>query len=206
MNPLFSLCYITAREGLSGRPLQSVLAEAILAGIGLIQIRERGADTRLLMDLAAPAIDRARGTSSHIVINDRLDVALALGAAGVHLGNHSLPAREVRVIAPRDFLMGVSCHSLEEARCAESAGADYILLGPVFETPSKLAYGPPLGLDQIRQATAQVKTPILALGGITLERVKPCLAAGAAGIAAIRLFQDAPYLAQRVAEIRAQFP
>jgi thiamine-phosphate pyrophosphorylase len=87
-----------------------------------------------------------------------------------------------------------------------SEAIPYILFGPVFETPSKRAYGPPLGLDQLRQVTAQVKTPILALGGITLERVNPCLVAGAAGIAAIRLFQDAPSVVQRVAEIRAQFP
>ncbi len=211
MHPAFRLCYITASlqagesSDLAASPLPALLTEAIRCGIDLIQVRQRFMETRPLMELAGPAIDSARGTSSRIVINDRLDVALALSAAGVHLGNHSLPAQAVRPIAPPDFLVGVSCHSFEDAQAAESAGVDYLLLGPVFETPSKPTYGPPLGLDRFRQIAAQVKTPTLALGGITLDRVKPCLDAGAAGIAAIRLFEDAPSLAGRVDELQAQF-
>lgn len=162
-------------------------------------------ETRPLMRLAEPAILRSRNGPSRIVINGRLDVALALGATGVHLGRDALPAECARAIAPVDFLVGVSCHSLEETRAAESAGADYLLLGPVFETPSKLAYGPPLGLRRFSQIVAQIKTPTLALGGITIERVKPCLEAGADGIAAIRLFEDAPSLARRVADLRTAF-
>ncbi|MGH9407374.1 MAG: thiamine phosphate synthase [Terriglobia bacterium] len=203
MHSLFRLCYITDGEVLSERSLDSVLAQAIDAGIDLIQLREKQMEVRALLGVASRALERAKGTNSRIVINDRVDAALALGAAGVHLGSHSLPALAVRAIAPPGFLVGVSCHSLEEAQTAELAGADYILFGPVYETPSKLAYGPPLGVERLAAAAARVKTPVLALGGITLERVKPCLAAGAAGIAAIRLFQDAPSLAQRVAEIRA---
>ncbi|MGH9354383.1 MAG: thiamine phosphate synthase, partial [Terriglobia bacterium] len=200
--------YITGRKDPGARSLPALLIVAIRCGIDLIQVRQKLMETRPLMRLAGPAIDSARGTKSRIVINDRLDVALALGAAGVHLGNHSLPAQAVHPVVPPGFLVGVSCHSLEDAEAAESAGADYLLLGPVFETPSKRAYGPPLGplgLDRFRQVTARVKTPVLALGGITLDRVKPCLDAGAAGIAAIRLFEDAPSLAGRVAELRAQF-
>lgn len=205
MRAPFRLCYITDRKDPGDPALLALLDEAISCGIDLIQIRQKFMETRSLMQLAGRAIDQARGASSRIVINDRLDVALALGAQGVHLGNHSLPARIVRALAPPDFLVGVSCHSLEEAEEAESAGADYLLLGPIFETPSKRAYGLPLGLDALRHVTSRVKTPTLALGGITLEHVKPCLDAGAAGIAAIRLFEDAPSLAARVAELRAQF-
>ena len=214
MRQAFRLCYITASlqtgesSAAPGSSLPALLAQAIGCGVALIQIRQKFMETRPLIDLAGPAIERARGTPSRIVINDRLDVALALGAAGVHLGNHSLPAQAVRPIVPPGFLVGVSCHSLEDAQAAESAGADYLLLGPVFETPSKRAYGPPLGplgLDLFRQIAAQVKTPTLALGGITLDRVKPCLDAGAAGIAAIRLFEDAPSLAGRVDELHSQF-
>jgi thiamine-phosphate pyrophosphorylase len=135
-----------------------------------------------------------------------LDVAVAAGAAGVHLGNQSLPASAVRAIVPPGFLVGVSCHSLEEAFAACSGGADYILLGPIFETPSKLAYGLPLGLEKLREATTRVKFPVLALGGITVERVKLCLEAGARGIAAIRIFQDCASIEERVRELRAQFP
>ena len=139
-----------------------------------------------------------------ILVNDRLDVALAASAGGVHLGGQSMPAGEVRKVAPRPFVVGVSCHSLAEAVAAESAGADYLLLGPVFETPSKLKYGPPLGLDELRKVTGQMRIPVLALGGITVERVQPCLEAGAAGIAGIRIFQDCKSIESLVWELRAQ--
>ena len=102
--------------------------------------------------------------------------------------------------------MGVSCHSLAEAGQAEAAGADYVLLGPIFETPSKMAFGPPLGLELLRAVTSRLKIPVLALGGVTAERVCACLDAGAAGIAGIRIFQDCISVVERVRELRAQFP
>jgi thiamine-phosphate pyrophosphorylase len=139
-----------------------------------------------------------------VLVNDRLDVALAAGAGGVHLGGQSMPVSAVRQVAPRPFVVGVSCHSLAEAIAAESAGADYLLLGPVFETPSKLQYGPPLGLDELRKVTGQIRTPVLALGGISVERVRPCLEAGAAGIAGIRIFQECKSIEALVCELRAQ--
>ena len=141
---------------------------------------------------------------ARVVVNDRLDVALAAGAGGVHLGGQSMPVAEVRKVAPRPFAVGVSCHSLAEAQAAESAGADYLLLGPVFATPSKLKYGPPLGLNELRKVTAQIRIPVLALGGITVERVGPCLEAGAAGIAGIRIFQDCESIPALIRELRAQ--
>ncbi len=140
---------------------------------------------------------------ARIVVNDRLDVALAAGSNGVHLGGPSMPVNVVRRIAPRPFVIGASCHSLAEAVAAESAGADYLVLGPIFETPSKLAYGAPLGLEKLRTVTSRVRIPVLALGGITLNRVLPCLEAGAAGIAGIRIFQDCESVAERVRELRA---
>ena len=140
-----------------------------------------------------------------VLVNDRLDVALAAGADGVHLGTHSMPVQVVRRVAPRPFVLGVSCHSLGEAQAAESGGADYLVLGPVFETPSKLEYGPPLGLEKLRIVTSRIRIPVLALGGITVERVRPCLEAGASGIAGIRIFQDCPSVQERVRELRAQF-
>ncbi len=157
------------------------------------------------MEVVRAAAESARGLTTRIVVNDRLDVALALGAAGVHLGTHSLPARLVRGMVPGNFLMGVSCHSLEEAQAAEADGADYLLLGPIYETPSKMQYGPPLGLDKLREVTARVHIPVLALGGINVDRVKPCLECGAAGIAGISLFQSCPSMDERVRELRAQF-
>jgi thiamine-phosphate pyrophosphorylase len=237
--PSFRLCYITDRKGLPVQPgsesraLAGRIQEAIRAGIDLVQIREKDLATRELMALVASALGGARGTPTRVVVNDRLDVALALGASGVHLGQESLPAKLVRGLVaqnslsaggtpalqpklvrgrpveaglvPMDFLMGVSCHSFEEARNAESAGADYVLLGPIFETPSKIAFGPPLGLDAISAVTSRLKIPVLALGGITVERVRACLDAGAAGIAGIRIFQDCDSLEARIRKLNALF-
>ncbi len=205
MHPSFQLSYITDRRSLRRSSLESFLCETIQAGVDLIQIREKDLSTREQISLAEQAVSCASGSASRIVVNDRLDVALSVGAAGVHLGHHSMPTRAVRAIAPPGFLIGVSCHSLEDAVAAESKGADYILFGPVFETPSKLPYGPPLGLQKLQEVTARVKGPVLALGGITLERVKPCLEAGARGIAGIRIFQDASSLTELMTELRAQF-
>ncbi len=222
------LCYITDRCQLKSVPLAVVIRETLRAGVDILQIREKDLSTRELLALVEEAVSAARefpsvmlasrplsgehssarfGTGSErarVLVNDRLDVALAAGAAGVHLGGQSMPVSTVRQLAPRPFVIGVSCHSLAEAIAAESAGADYLLLGPVFETPSKLKYGPPLGLDELRRVNAQVRVPVLALGGITVERVRPCLEAGAAGIAGIRIFQDCESIEARVRELRAQ--
>ena len=138
------------------------------------------------------------------MVNDRLDVALAAKAHGVHLGTRSMPADLVRRLAPREFVVGVSCHSLEEALAAQAAGADYILLGPIFATPSKLPYGPPLGLAKLREVTSQVSIPVFALGGITIDRVALCLENGAAGIAGIRIFQDCDSMEKLVRELRGE--
>lgn len=201
------LCYITDRHALEPKPLLPKIQQAIRAGIDLVQIREKDLPTRELAQLVSAALGAARGleAATRIVVNDRLDVALALDADGIHLGTQSLPANVARRIVPENFLVGVSCHSLEEALEAQSAGADYIVLGPIFETPSKIAFGPPLGLEKLREVTARVKLPVLALGGITVERVRPCLEAGATGIAGIRIFQDCDSLEARLRELRAQF-
>ncbi len=200
----FELCYITDRRALGPKPLPPFILEAVRAGVDLLQIREKDLDTRPLLELVKISVEYARETNTRVVVNDRLDVALALGASGVHLGTRSLPPRAVRDCVPEGFLVGVSCHSLEEARAAESSGADYILLGPVFETPSKIPYGPPLGLAKLQEVAAQVRVPLLALGGINVERVKLCLEAGAAGIAGISIFQNCSSLENRVRELRAE--
>lgn len=206
MSAAFQLCYVTERLSLKAQPLPTRILEAIRAGVNLVQIREPDLTTRELMKLVGTAVEAARGTGSRIVVNDRLDVALACGASGVHLGSRSMPPAAVRARVPKDFLLGGSCHSLEEALAAQSGGADYLLLGPIFATPSKLPYGPPLGLEKLREVTAKVKIPVLALGGITVQSVKACLEAGATGIAGIRIFQDCDSLQARVKELRGQFP
>ncbi len=205
MNPSLRLCYVTDRLALGAKPLLPLIQEAVRAEVDLIQIRERDLAARPMVELAQVAVDCARGTKTRVVVNDRLDVGLAVGASGVHLGTQSLPAQTVRRYVPVDFLIGVSCHSLAEALAAESAGANYIVLGPVFATPSKLRYGPPLGLSKLQEVAARVKIPLLALGGIAVERVKPCLVAGATGIAGISVFQGCESIHARVRELRAEF-
>ena len=195
------LCYITDWHALEPLPLLPRVLEAIRAGIDLVQVREKDLATRPLLALVQAAVEAARGTTTQVVVNDRLDVALAGGADGVHLGTQSMPARVVREHVPPGFLVGVSCHSLPDALAAEADGADYIVLGPVFETPSKLRYGPPLGLEKLREAAAQVKIPVLALGGITVARVPDCLSAGARGVAGIAIFQNCASVAERVREL-----
>jgi len=202
--PTFKLCYITDRLALGIRPLPATIQSAISAGLDLIQIREKDLDTRPLLELVQTAVASAHGSATRVLVNDRLDVALAAGAHGVHLGGQSMPAERARAALPADFQIGVSCHSAEDVWAAEQAGADYALLGPIFETPSKLRYGPPLGLGTLERALRGVKRmPVLALGGITVERAAECLAAGATGVAGISIFQECDSLAERIAALRA---
>jgi thiamine-phosphate pyrophosphorylase len=205
MSSAFRLCYITDRQALPPGELPRRIREAISAGVDLIQIREKDLATRDLVTLVQMAVEAARGSSTRIVVNDRLDIALALGAAGVHLGTQSLPADAARRIAPQGFLIGVSCHSLAEVETAQAARADYVVFGPVFETASKLQYGPPVGLEELRKAAVQASIPVLALGGLTLDRVQSCLDAGAAGVAGISIFQSCPSVEVRVRELRSRF-
>ena len=138
------------------------------------------------------AVSITRGNKTRLLVNDRADVARAAGADGVHLTAHSLPADVVRDICGPEFLIGVSTHSLAEAQAARGSGADFVVFGPVFETESKRAFGPPQGLAKLRKVTRQLDGfPVLAIGGITLENAAECFAAGASGIAGISLFNDA---------------
>jgi thiamine-phosphate pyrophosphorylase len=206
------LCYVTDRRGLSGTPGQATklqiekIEQAAKAGVDWIQLREKDLSGRELAGMTARALACA-GSGSAILVNDRADVACALGASGVHLGGRSLPPGDTRRLvnyccAGKAFLVGVSAHSLEEAIQSEQAGADYVIFGPVFATPSKAGFGPPQGVQRLQQVSKRLTIPVLAIGGITLENAKDCLAAGAAGIAAIRLFQDAADLETLVRELR----
>jgi thiamine-phosphate pyrophosphorylase len=141
------------------------------------------------------------------LVNDRLDVALAERAGGVHLGETGLPVAQAKHLVEshasgKDFLIGVSCHSLEAAQSAAGDGASYLFFGPVFATPSKASFGAPQGLGPLAEVCRSVSIPVLAIGGVTLENAAACFAAGASGVAAIRLFQDAPDPASVLAALR----
>jgi thiamine-phosphate pyrophosphorylase len=212
------LCYVTDRKALpaiAGADPASTLLECIeqaaRAGVDWIQLREKDLEGRPLFELATKAIAACAaaasgsGKQARILVNDRLDVAWSAHAAGVHLGENSVPVGEVirwRNRAGRpDLLVGRSCHSLEAAAQAAADGADYIFFGPVFATPSKQAFGPPQGLERLERVCRAVSLPVLAIGGITPQNARACLKAGASGIAAIRLFQQAQ---ERVAAALSQ--
>jgi thiamine-phosphate pyrophosphorylase len=186
--------------------LHNSIRLAAAGGADWIQIREKDLEARALVELARFAAAETRATPARVFVNDRLDAALAAGAAGIHLGEKSLPLETVtewrRSAGRSDFLIGVSCHSLDSARAAEQGGANYIFFGPVFATPSKAAFGPPQGLEHLREICASVEIPVLAIGGVNLERVRACLDAGAAGIAAIRFFQEAVDPADLAAKLK----
>lgn len=194
------LCYVTDRaQLLGGRTLQEAISSAIAAGAGWVQIREKDLAAAELLKLVRAVLARCANTPVQVIVNDRLDVALAAGAHGVHLGGQSLPAGEVtRWLRPSalagKFLAGVSCHAVDDVRNAERAGASYAILGPIFDTPSKVRFGPSLGIAALQEACRAVRIPVLAIGGVTRENIPQCVAAGAAGIAAIRMFQEQPPL------------
>jgi thiamine-phosphate pyrophosphorylase len=193
------VCYVTGRQSLgeadSGETLIARIRAAAEAGVDWVQIREREMEAQQLLALARAAV-AACSSRTRLLVNDRLDVALAAGAAGVHLRGESMPASEVvswlrAGNAPRDFLVGVSCHSLEDARQAEHAGASYLFFGPIFETPAKKRFGAPQGVGKLAEVCRSVRIPVIAIGGMSGDRSTECLRAGAAGIAAIRMFQEA---------------
>jgi thiamine-phosphate pyrophosphorylase len=174
-------CYVTDRR--QGNLLAHV-ARAVAGGVDMIQVREKDLDAAELFSLVCQVRDAAGAAKTKIMVNGRLDVALAAGIDGVHLPGDGLPAAMVR---PHVRWLGVSTHSMEEAVRAERDGADYVFFGPVFETPAKEA----VGTDALRRVVAAVRIPVLAIGGIDASNTAAIMETGAAGVAAIRMFQSA---------------
>lgn len=196
------LYYITDRRQFPGdgheqeQRLLAKIAECAAAGVEYIQLREKDLETRALEELAMKAMAALAGSHTQLLVNSRTDVALACGANGVHLPANDLSASEVRSIFARasrsEPVIGISTHSLSEVASAEAHGASFAVFGPVFEKSGSANLE---GLEQMRRIchraeAAQPPMPVWALGGITLENAQQCVAVGAAGIAAIRLFQD----------------
>ena len=179
------LLLVTDRQQTKGRPLVSVLAQALKAGRPSIQLRERDLCAKELLALADEIQQLTGPRGVQLVINDRLDVALSLEGAGVHLRSNSLPVSVARrLIGPRRVL-GASVHSVNEAVEADAGGADYIVLGPIYDTPSKQRYGPPLGLSALEGAARAVRVPIVGIGGVTAARARDMRLAGAFGVAVV---------------------
>jgi thiamine-phosphate pyrophosphorylase len=194
------LCLVTDRRL---RPVVEQCSEAVQAGIDIIQIRERDLDAGPLVTLVAELVHLTRGTPTRIVVNDRLDVALACRADGVHLRGDSMPPEAARSIAPAGFLIGRSVHHEQEAKAA-AASVDYLVAGTVFPTSSKAGLTEWLGVEGLARICRSVSVPVLAIGGVTVDRIPGVAAAGAAGIAAIGLFANASRsLADVVVDVRA---
>lgn len=179
---------------------------AVSAKVPLFQVREKTMPARVLFELTERAAEITRGSDTRLLVNDRSDIARAAGADGVHLTSQSLPADAVRKTYGPEFLIGVSTHSLDEARAARAGGANFVVFGPVFETESKLAFGAPQGLSRLEEVTSELRGfPVVAIGGITLENTGACFKAGASGVAAIRLLNDARRMSSIVEFIRSVY-
>lgn len=184
------------------RELTPYLERLLAAGIDSIQIREKLLEARDLLALCRSLRRLPNPFGTKLLVNGRVDVALAADLDGVHLPADAPPAHCVRALSPAGFQVGRSCHSIDDLRRAESEGADYAYLSPIFPSSSKPGYGPPLGLKTLEEASTAVAIPVLALGGVALENAAACRSAGAAGIAAISLFRTSSDVAALVRRLR----
>jgi thiamine-phosphate pyrophosphorylase len=197
----FRLLVVTDRRQTKGRPLVPLLQRVLTAAAPAIQLRERDLSARELMTLAREVQALTASHSSQLLINDRIDVALALEGVGVHLRSNSLPVPVARQMLGAQRLLGISVHAVEEAVQAESQGVDYIVLGPIYETPSKQMFGPPLGIHTLEKACKLVRVPILGIGGVTAARAREMRRAGAFGAAAITAILSATDVESAASEL-----
>ena len=188
------LCLVTDRRRLAPDSpgcldrLVDLIGRAARAGVDLVQIRESDLDDHTLTDLVSRAVERTAPTKTRVVVNDRVDVALSAGAAGVHLRHDSCPAERVRSLCPDGWWVGQSVHAADEAeRVAKSGAVDYLIMGTIFETVSKPG-SVPAGIDVLAEVAGRVQLPVLAIGGVTVDRAESVARSGASGIAAVGEF------------------
>jgi len=194
-----SVYLVTDRTQTRGRPLLEVVEAALRGGVGAVQLRERDLSARELLELAARLRELTTRHGAALLVNDRIDVALACGADGVHLPANSFTVRDARALLGPQRLIGVSTHHTDEVAVAAAEGADFAVFGPIFATPSKEVYGQPLGVDALARASQMTSLPVLAIGGVTAACAPELRARGARGVAVIRaiLSADDPEAAAR---------
>jgi len=202
----FNLYLITGRAETLGRNLEFVVEEALRGGVRAVQLREKDLTTK---ELYETAYELRRLTSRHgakLFINDRVDVALAVDADGVHVGGGSLPIYKVRKLLGERKLIGVSCHNQVQAITAQEMGADFVTFGPVYFTPSKAPYGDPVGLELLETVTGMLQIPVFALGGIKRANCAEVVRCGVRGIALISAVMSAPEPREAARELLALLP
>ncbi len=188
----FRLYVVTDRNQTGGRPLVPLIQEAAVAGVPVVQVRERDLATRELLSLLGALQTVSRPCRPRLLVNDRVDLALAAGLDGVHLRDTSLPVEVARRLLGPDQWVAVSTHSVDDVRRAADGGADFVVFGPVYDTSSKRAYGEPQGLRALEHAAQAVTLPVFAIGGITVDRVAAVRRAGAHGVAVISAILSSP--------------
>jgi thiamine-phosphate pyrophosphorylase len=188
----YTLYLVTDRGLARGRSTLSIVEAAVRGGVTCVQLREKYASTREFLEEAVKVRDFLRSRGIPLIINDRLDVALAIGADGLHLGQTDMPLSVARSIVKDDMLIGISAESLDDAVAAERGGADYLGVGPIYETPTKTDAAPAMGLEGLKKISKTVKLPLVAIGGLNHGNTAQAIQNGADGIAVVSAIVAAP--------------
>ncbi len=188
----YSLYLVTDRDLSMGRSIEEVVRAAVRGGVTCVQLREKACSSAEFLDLALSLKAELSGCRIPLIINDRLDIALAAEADGVHLGQHDIPLAAAKRISGGRLLIGISAESVDDAARAEAGGADYIGISPVFTTPTKTDTAEPLGLEGITRIRQAVKIPIVGIGGLNLGNAGQVIRSGADGVAVVSAIMSAP--------------
>lgn len=202
IQPDYSLYLVTDRSLSCGRTLTEVVEEAVAGGVTCVQLREKHCSTRQFIEEGLALLNMLTPLHIPLIINDRIDVAMAIGAPGVHLGQNDMELSLARRLLGPNYIVGISVESLTDARVAAAAGADYLGVSPVFATPTKTDTAPPLGLDGLKAIRAEVDIPLVAIGGIKSENCGSVIGAGADGLAVVSALMSAPSPRQAALELR----
>ena len=200
----YRLYLVTDRALARGRATAEIVRAAVAGGVTCVQVREKDGGTREFLEEARAVQAALRGTGVPLIVNDRVDVALAIGAEGVHLGQRDLPLADARRLGPPGWIVGVSAESVEDAVRAERDGADYVGVSPVFATPTKTDHAAPLGLEGLRAIRAATKLPLVAIGGLHAGNARDVVRAGADGLAVVSAIVAADDPRAAAAELRRE--
>jgi len=197
--------YFITDEALSAAGVMSDVRQAVAAGAQVVQYRNKTADTRRLYEEARQIGELCAGTHTRLIINDRVDIALAVRAHGAHIGQEDLPYAEARRLLGRDAIIGVTVHDVEEAKAAEAAGADYLGVSPVFATGTKSDAGAPCGVETLAAIRRACRVPVVAIGGIDLSNADACIAAGTDMLCAISAVVARPDVAAEILKFQRKY-